>query len=85
MITIGFRNGNVIFEALRYRFIKTVDHAEGSVAVLHRIGDDPNSHQIVDLINCCLIVAARPNFEFNDENSAITKNDDVGPLAHPRD
>jgi hypothetical protein len=51
LIQIGPRNGDEILDAARNGAPVIVDDAERGVAVLHRIGENAQRHQIVDLID----------------------------------
>src|SRR6185437_1988934 len=57
LIEIRTRNGDEVFDASRNRAPLVVDDAKGRVAVLDRIRDDAERHQIVDLIDCDLLPA----------------------------
>ena len=52
LIQVRTRNRNEIFDAARNGMPLIVDHAQGGIAVLHRVGDDADGQQIVHLIEC---------------------------------
>ena len=50
LIEVRAGHGNVILESPRHRPPNLMNHAESGVAVAHRIGDDADGQQIVDLL-----------------------------------
>ena len=56
LVHIGLRHGDVVLEPAWDRLIKLVDHAQGRVAVLDGIHDDPHREQVVDLIQSLVLV-----------------------------
>ena len=50
LVQVGPRNRDEVLDAAGNRAPLVVDHAERGVAVLHRIGDDAQGQQIVDLV-----------------------------------
>ena len=67
LVEIGPRNRDEVLDAAGNRAPLVVDHAERGVAVLDRIGDDAQRHQVVDLVDRDLLA-----LEFLE--------DGVGPL-----
>jgi len=56
LIHIWFRHGDVIFESSRNRCIHFVDHTEGSITVFYRIYNDTYRKQIINLIQCLVLI-----------------------------
>ena len=50
LVEVGTRNGDEVLDAARDGAPLVVDHAQRGVAVLHRIGDDAQRRQVVDLV-----------------------------------
>ena len=53
---IGLWHGDIVLEPARDGLIHFVDHAQGRVAVLHRIHDDPHRENIIDLVQGLVLV-----------------------------
>ena len=51
LVEIGARDGDEVLDAAGDGAPLVVDHAQRGVAVLHRVGDDAQRHQIVDLFD----------------------------------
>ena len=50
LVEVGPRDGDEVLDAPGNRAPLVVDHAQRGVAVLHRVGDDAQRHQVVDLV-----------------------------------
>ena len=57
LVEVGPRDGDEILDAPGNGPPLVVDHAQRRVAVLHRIGDDAQRHQVVDLVDRDLLPA----------------------------
>src|SRR5208283_2667128 len=57
LVQIRPRDGNEVLDAARNRTPVVVDHAKRGVAVLHRVGENAQRHQIVNLIDGDLLPA----------------------------
>src|ERR1039457_3585697 len=51
LVEIGAGDGDEVLDAAGNGPPLVVDHAQGGVAVLHRVGDDTQRHQVVDLLD----------------------------------
>ena len=56
LVHVRLRHGNVIFKPSRNRGIHLVDHAERSIAVLHRVHDDAHRKQVIHLVQRLVLV-----------------------------
>ena len=56
LVHVRLRHGDIILEASRNGLIHLMDHAQGRIAVLHRIHNDPDRKQIIDLIQRFMLV-----------------------------
>ena len=51
LVEVGPRDGDEVLDAAGNGPPLVVDHAQRGVAVLHRVGDDAQGHQVVDLVD----------------------------------
>src|SRR4030095_13593172 len=56
LVQFGLRHRDEVLEASRHGLPERVDHPEGTVAVAHRGGDDPDGRQGVDLVELAALV-----------------------------
>ena len=50
LVHVGFRQGDVVFEASGNGFPEGMDDTQDGIAVAHGVGDDPNGQQVVDFL-----------------------------------
>ena len=56
LVHIGLRHGDIVLEASGDRLIHFMDHAQGRIAVLYRINDNPHRENIIDLIQRFMLI-----------------------------
>ena len=56
LVHVLLGHGDVILEPARNGLIHLMDHTQGCITVLHRVHQDPNSKQIVNLIQRLILV-----------------------------
>ena len=56
LVHIGFGHGNIIFETSRNRLIHLMDHTQCRITVFDRFHQNTYSKQIIDLIQCLILV-----------------------------
>ena len=57
LVAIALGHRDVVLEAARNRLPEVMDHAQGAVAVLHRVHHHAHRHQVVDLLEFLLLAA----------------------------
>ena len=50
LVHIGLGHGNIVLKPPRHLRPEGMHHAQGEIAILHGIDDDPDGDQVVDLI-----------------------------------
>ena len=56
LIHVGLRHGDIILETAGDRRVHLMDDAQGRIAVLHSLHNNPHREQVVDLIQCLLLI-----------------------------